>query len=1598
MWRESWKLIAIFSHCLLFYYNIAAQNNDCVTAQIICSDGAVRFTPSSIGIDDFKNPNNDFGCFELALPLDSTAENGSGWYYFEFRQDMPPNSVIEFTITPFGGYGEDYDFMVFGPNLTCDSLGEPVRCSFAPYVCDFCPATGLGKGATDNSEGVWFDPDNLIYSDGFVAPMVVQPGDGYYLLLDNFARTTRGFTLTWGGSAAPYLNCLADPVCRNKTVTAGEDKQVCAGTTPFALNGSASNVSPNVIYTWIGDPETLNFLSDIHDPQAIVTIPNTYFGTIQYILTINDGQCGLADEMFITVNSNAPPNILGNSVICVGESTTLDAGPGYLKYLWSNGDSTQTMITNMPNSYSVTVTTFDGCTNSNSITITQSDNPQVNISDEKLVCRGDTITIDAGGNFLSYLWSTGARTRTIKVASQGSYSVTVTNVNGCEGSAATIINEAPKPTTTIQGDTVFCYDQSTNLRTEQTFMKYLWSDGSQTPTINVTATGNYSVTVTDSNGCTGTDTLLVREKDQLNVDIVGDSSICPQDTTTLAATRGFNTYRWSNNAIDSIINITEQGNYSVTVTDAENCVGIDSVTVIESPTPHPNIRGASGICPETSIRIETDPVYETYRWSNGDITPFATIDSPGTYTLQVTNTEGCSGDTSITISAFQKADPDIIGDIKFCPDIGGTLRTTQPFVSYQWSNDSTSAVTRVFSSDTYFVTVTDINGCSGIDSITVDAYVIEMPPGSRDTNLCKGSSIILDANVDFERYAWSTGDTTRRITVDKGDVYTLTVSDENGCNATARYSVREDSLPDVQIDGPNQICSGDIIQISVSSNFDSILWSNGMTTPTIPVNTPDTFRVTVTDVNGCTNQDSTVIRGFEKPKPNIIAPTAICDGQETPIRVSQVFQEYHWSTGENFSEILINQGAIYSVEVTDINGCKGIDSVEILERAGPKAEIIGDTFFCQGLQAKLRVEHDTDVTDILWSTGSQIDSITVDTQGTYSVMLEDQFGCTTTDSINVSQKTLPIANPGADARLNCKDTAVQLGSPNSNGDLDYEWTGPNINDANRHIAQPSISKSGIYTLVVTDKTYGCVSEPSTVEVFNDSYVPGAVAEVQGMLDCLTDSVVLDAAKSQNGTDIIYRWFNEQNQFIANGQQLNVNSIGDFYLEVQDTRLGCIGRDTVTVSANYDLPNVDAGENQYLTCIKNETQLDGSRSAIGAGISYNWATLNGNILANATSTQPTVNQIGTYILTVQNGNNGCINSDTVLVLADRAAPIAQAGQDLLLDCNISEVTLDATNSNGSNNLAFEWSSNNGATILNPNLPLVKVNRPGIYTLQVTNIDNGCTAQDVVEVIDSTNYPTGIEAKIFDPLCEKDKNGQIQIAQTFGGTPPYLYSLNGGPFQLVNGFSGLGADKYRLTVEDADGCRYETKFTLGDGMKLRVDLGADMVIDKTEESVVLEPIVNVPRREITGMRWEESNELFDSCVCWQQRVSPTETTLYRVTVRNDLGCEATDDLLVTLTNDIPIFIPNAFSPNSDGYNDIFMIYSGSTLFKIKRLYLYQRWGDQVFTATDFYTNDESKGWDGTFKGKKLNPGVYVYFFEIELTNGKIVPYRGDVTLVR
>ncbi|MBL0008958.1 MAG: hypothetical protein IPP25_17735 [Saprospiraceae bacterium] len=196
-----WFAPALFSALLLMPLLGKAQINDCASAVVVCTSESLTFNPNGPGYDDYADPDNDPGCI-------TALEQNSAWYYFQIDPSAPPGLELGFIIAPNGGLGEDYDWALYGPGVNCGDLGSPIRCSSSSAACGFCPETGMGMGTTDITEG----PGT---GDGFVMTLIVEPGQGYYLMVDNWLGTSNGFVLTWTGAAAPTSIAMPIPPARS---------------------------------------------------------------------------------------------------------------------------------------------------------------------------------------------------------------------------------------------------------------------------------------------------------------------------------------------------------------------------------------------------------------------------------------------------------------------------------------------------------------------------------------------------------------------------------------------------------------------------------------------------------------------------------------------------------------------------------------------------------------------------------------------------------------------------------------------------------------------------------------------------------------------------------------------------------------------------------------------------------------------------------------------------------------------------------------------------------------------------------------------------------------------------------------------------------------------------------------------------------------------------------------------------------------------------------------------------------------------------------------------------------------------------------------
>lgn len=343
------------------------------------------------------------------------------------------------------------------------------------------------------------------------------------------------------------------------------------------------------------------------------------------------------------------------------------------------------------------------------------------------------------------------------------------------------------------------------------------------------------------------------------------------------------------------------------------------------------------------------------------------------------------------------------------------------------------------------------------------------------------------------------------------------------------------------------------------------------------------------------------------------------------------------------------------------------------------------------------------------------------------------------------------------------------------------------------------------------------------------------------------------------------------------------------------------------------------------------------------------------------------------------------------------PQADAGADALITCDEPTAQLGGNSTIGTG-IAYNWTWDGGAFPGNAGLAQPEVGQAGIYTLLVTNTLTGCAATDQMTVTASQETPVPF-LSIQPVSCFGKEDGVITVDSIVGGVPPYLVSLNGGPFTSSTVFANLAPDTYTLVVEDANGCQNEPlSINIEQPQELNVTLVAILEADNSirlGDSVDLQALINIPESDVDSILWTPS-DLVSCDTCLIVTAGPLQTTTFSVYVESN-GCSDSDALRITVRNE-GIYAPNAFSPNGDGDNDVFLLFAGPEVRVIKRFLVFNRWGETVHSYLNFQPNDPVFGWDGTFRGQPLDPAVFTWFAEVEFKDGRLEIYKGDVTLVK
>lgn len=481
-----------------------------------------------------------------------------------------------------------------------------------------------------------------------------------------------------------------------------------------------------------------------------------------------------------------------------------------------------------------------------------------------------------------------------------------------------------------------------------------------------------------------------------------------------------------------------------------------------------------------------------------------------------------------------------------------------------------------------------------------------------------------------------------------------------------------------------------------------------------------------------------------------------------------------------FNGVPLTTSGIYRDTFQTFHGCDSIITLALTVHPKPNIDLGANNAICPGEMLSLDAGS---FPGIQWSTGSTTSVLNVSSGGTYSVTVTDLNGCTSTDAIQITANPTVVAEAGINPpEITCLQLSVVLmGSVNPAGGSNpaYSWSTNNgVINGSPNQQTITVIAPGWYYLSVLNTVTGCIGIDS-IEITASSDVPLVNAGPDKNLFCVPSVIQLSGSGSVGS----YMWTGPG--FVSGSNTLTptVNLPGVFVLTVTNPLNGCANSDTMVVIANNTPPTATAGMPQVITCAQPTIQLNGSGSASGPGITYQWT--GPGTIQNNTTLLPTVSVAGVYILTVSNATNGCTATSNVLVTSGNDLPMANAGPVQMLLCDPGTLTLQGAGSTGSN-FTYQWSG--PGTIVNNGTLNPVVAEAGIYTLTVTNTTNACSATSTVTVNPATIPAVSIP--VPEPLsCQ---NTQINLdGTTAGNNLSYSWTSIGGAF-------ATGSEQAQVTV--------------------------------------------------------------------------------------------------------------------------------------------------------------------------------------------------------
>jgi hypothetical protein len=1150
----------------------------------------------------------------------------------------------------------------------------------------------------------------------------------------------------------------------------------------ITLNGNGSSTGSNYTYQW--DTPDGNIVSGGNSLSPVIDAPGEYSLIVTY--TAGAVECTKTATVNVIESPNplvtwiTPPQPLGcsgNNVLLIGNSSQAN-----VTYAWSttngnivSGQFAKNCLVNQPGTYTLQIThNLTGCTATTEVTVTTANNPPLAVANtnQSITCLQNTAILSGAGSStgagITYNWQAlpGGATLASPVnaiqataTAPGTFVLAVTNTsNGCISyDTVTVGSNLQVPLISIvPPDSLNCTQDTVVLQANTTpaNSSYIWSTiggqiagSSNNALLSVTAAGTYNVVATNpANGCTATTniTVIADRLAPIAIALPADSLSCQQSSVTLSGA-GSSVgnrirYQWQGpnivsgaQSLSPVVNAP--GTYTLLVSNTQNaCTAIATTTVVADVNTITAVANAPDTldCLTTAVQLNasgsTPGAGFLYTWStsNGQViqnpnTATPTVTAPGIYTLLLTNpANGCSS------TAFANVQLDTIKpNFSIINNVPITCAT--PVVTLLTQNNGP-------------------NGQYGFNWNTLDGQIVGPVT------------------------------TTPSISANQPGTYTVVISNaKNGCTAVqTTLASAADQIPILSIPAPEILnCTrlSTALQVNVSGVSGAVQtnWStsagqfvSGQNTPVPIVNQAGTYNVLVTNsANGCTSVASINVQQ-DTAKPALILPAvSALNCTDTTRLLSAIVpgsgMNLSWSSSDgqfvsatNGTQVVVNRAGTYSVLVSNPqNGCSSTAALLVLaDQTRPSLQIAPPGLLsCVQNSSTLSaaITQAGSNYSIAWSSngGSFLGAMntattTVNAPGTYTVLVtNDGNTCTRTATTTVFQNTQPpIVQLSAQGNLTCVQTnlPIQGSIQGFSASIPGVWSTPDGHFfSGQNTLTPLIDEPGTYVLMATDPANGC-ADTASIAVQQDIVPPTVSAGSDAVLLCSLSALMLNGSTS-NEPGLLLNWTaspGNAGQGSTNTASLQVVLPGTFVLTAINPANGCTAQDTAIVSADVNAPVVGIDAPALLTCAQNSIQLNGTASGSNPTLVPQWLTSNGGVLQMPANTlSSTAISPGTYTLVVTDTSNGCSSSANVQVSQNITPPQVEAGTALSLTCVVNALNLSGS-SNLNNAVQYNWSSSNGSIQAGANSLNPLINAPGVYVLQVTNLQNGCTNRDSVTV--------------------------------------------------------------------------------------------------------------------------------------------------------------------------------------------------------------------------------------------------------------------------